>query len=292
MAARTIVMGAVGGTLALVGTLTVGGIWTIVAFLPFSFLEELSLAVSTALAIVLFAVSFVFFWLAQASGGLGREKRGDEDGESRWGQLLTIEFIGEVILLVATGVFFYYMLSQSRDWGLGAQLLPWIAISIGLPLWLWRVVSLFRTGLSKQGNIMDTGFLDTEDSAVVVAWRWVLLLLTTAGLLFGVWVLGFHVAIPLYTILYLIILGKVRWYWTVPAAAFFLAIIIFIYGQLLLAEWNIPHWVTLFSIEDWWADRFDADNTLLLLLALVVGVGIMTIVAFTTDFLTRLVRKS
>ncbi len=292
MAIRTIFLGTVGWMLTLVGALTVGGIWAILEFLPFSFLEELSLTSSTALAIVLFAVSSVVFWFAQASGGHSREKQSDEAGGARWGQLLSIEFMGEVILLAATGVFFYYMLSQSRDWGLGAQLLPWIAISFGLPLWVWRVVSLFRTGLTEQGSIMDTGFLETEDSGIVVAWRWVMLLGTTAGLLFGVWVLGFHVAIPLYTILYLIILGKVRWYWTVPAAAFFLAVIIFIYGQLLLAEWNIPHWVSLFNLEDWWSDRFDPDNTLLLLLAFVVGVGIMTIVAFGIDLLTRMVRKS
>ncbi len=292
MAIRTIFLGTVGGTLTLVGALTLGGIWAILEFLPFGFLEELSLASSSALAIVLFAVSSVFFWFAQASAGHSREKRGDEADGSKWGQLLSIEFMGEVILLAATGVFFYYMLAQSRDWGLGAQLLPWIAVSFGLPLWVWRVVSLFRSGLSEQGSIMDTGFLDTEDSPVVVALRWVMLLGTTAGLLFGVWVLGFHVAIPLYTILYLIILGKVRWYWTVPAAAFYLAIIIFIYGQLLLAEWNIPHWVTLLSIGEWWDDRFDPDSTLSLLLVFVVGVGIMTIVAFGADWLNRMVRKS
>ncbi len=207
--------------------------------------------------------------------------------ERKTNRLLSIELIGEVILLVGVGAFFIYMLLDSRDWGLGAQILPWIAIGVGAPFLLWRAVSLFRTGLSETGQIMDTGFLETDDPPAVVARRWALLILSTAGLLIGVWTLGFHAGIPLYTILYLIILGNTRWYWTVPPAAFFLAVIIFIYGQLLLSEWNIPHWVDWFGLNDWWDDRFDPDNTLRLVINYITGVAIMTIIAFATDFFAR-----
>ena len=263
-------------------------------------------------------------------------------------RLLSIEFLGEIILLAGVGAFFVYMYLDSANWGLGAQILPWVAIWAGLPLWMWRggqiidaafyeaehsatrrilniavatavagagiwlastvdirhalavvfiwalrVVMVARSGGGAEGEtgqIMDTGFLETEDSAAVVARRWVLLIISTAGLLLGVWTLGFHVGIPLYTILYLIILGNVRWYWTVPAGAFFLAVVIFIYGQLLLSEWNVPHWVDWFGLEEWWADRFDPDETRRLVENFIAGIGGMVVVAFVTEWLTRLAR--
>lgn len=276
-----------------------------------------------------------------------------ETQKSPLARLLAVEVIGEVILLVGVGIFFVYMMLDSRDWGLGAQIVPWISIGIGAPFWIWRMgeiievvfaapqyrlirqrlpialavvflalswwfvwflfagplwtvptytlpvllavvwrfVKLFRTSSGEGGQIMDTGFLETEDSPAVVARRWVLLILSTAALLVSVWTLGFHVGIPLYTILYLIILGNVRWYWTVPAAAFFLAVIIFIYGQLLLAEWNVPHWIEWFGLDEWWEDRFDPDETLRLVINFIVGVVAMSIVAFATEWLTRLARN-
>ncbi len=215
-----------------------------------------------------------------------------EPGKSRMGRLLSIEVIGEIVLLAGVGAFFVYMFLDSWNWGLGAQILPWIAIGMGAPLWVWRVVSLFRAGLSEGSQIMDTGFLETDDPPAVVARRWVILILSTTGLLLSVWTLGFHVGIPLYTILYLIILGNMRWYWTVIPAAFFLAVIMFIYGQLLLAEWNVPHWIDWFGLSEWWDDRFDPDHTLRLGANYIVGVGFMVVVAFATEFFTRIARGS
>ena len=75
---------------------------------------------------------------------------------------------------------------------------------------------------------------------MVVLRRWLLLLGSTGALLVGVWVFGFHIAVPAYTILYLIVFGKVKWYWTIIPAVFFEIIIVAIYGYILLAEWGTP----------------------------------------------------
>lgn len=164
-------------------------------------------------------------------------------------RLLTFEFMGELILLAVVGAIFVYMLWDSRTWGTGAWLLPRIAIGFGIPFWIWRVISLFKTGMSEDGDqIMDTGFLDTDDPAAVINRRWLKLIGTTAGLLGGVWLLGFHVAIPAYTILYLVIFAGVKWYWTLIPALFFEGIMVFIYGHLLIAEWNEP----VIPYLDWW----------------------------------------
>ena len=181
-------------------------------------------------------------------------------------RLNSIEFTGEVILLAAVGAFFVYMYWDSveldagslawlpwrLDWGDGGWLLPRIAILFGAPFWVWRAVSLFRTA-SEQGAIMDTGFLETDDDPRLVMWRWVQLLATTGALLVGCWVLGFHIAVPLYTVLYLTILGKVKWYWTLLPAVFFEVIIVAIYGYILLSEWGTPvarEWPIIGSIWD------------------------------------------
>ena len=183
-------------------------------------------------------------------------------------RFLSVEFIGEVILLAAVGAFFVYMwldsvdweagplswLPWQLDWGNGGWLLPRIAILFGTPFWFWRAVSLFRAGASSEGGqIMDTGFLETDDDPAAVARRWVLLIGTTGGLLVSLWMLGFHIAVPAYTILYLIVFGKVKWYWTIIPAVFFEIIIIAIYGYILLAEWGTPvarDWPIIGSIWD------------------------------------------
>lgn len=169
-------------------------------------------------------------------------------------RLTSIEFTGEVVLLAAVGSFFVYMywdslppdagafgwLPWNLDWTNGAWRLPRMAVLFGTPLWFWRAVSLFRAGVASTGQIMDTGFLETDDDPAVVARRWVRLIATTGGLLVGCWVFGFHIAVPAYTILYLVIFGGVKWYWTIIPAVFFEIIIVAIYGYILLAEWGTP----------------------------------------------------
>ena len=141
-------------------------------------------------------------------------------------RMLTTEFLGEVVLLLFVGATFFYMLYDSREWGTGAWLLPRITIFFGLPFWVWRLVALFKTGMAADGGrIMDMGFLETTDSAAVVSKRWVKLIGSTGALLGGVWLVGFHVAIPAYTILYLTIFAKMKWYWTIIPAVFFWCII-------------------------------------------------------------------
>ncbi len=183
-------------------------------------------------------------------------------------RFLTIEFIGEVVLLAVVGAFFVYMYLESVEWENGplswlpwlldwddhGWLLPRIAILFGTPFWFLRAVSLFKAGASSEGGqIMDTGFLETDDEPAVVAWRWVQLIGTTGALLVCLWVFGFHLAVPAYTILYLTILGKMKWYWTIIPAVFFEIIIIAIYGNILRAEWGTPvarDWTVIGPIWD------------------------------------------
>ena len=180
----------------------------------------------------------------------------------------SIEFLGEVVLLAAVAVFFVYMWLDSVDWEVGSLawlpwemewdnggwLLPRIAILFGTPFWFWRAALLFKAGASSTtGQIMDTGFLETDDDPLVVLRRWVQLIGTTGALLAGCWIFGFHIAVPVYTVLYLVIFGKVKWYWTLIPAVFFEIIIVGIYGYILLSEWGTPvarEWPVIGGIWD------------------------------------------
>lgn len=186
----------------------------------------------------------------------------------------SIEFIGEVILLAAVAAFFIYMWLDSvppdadalgwlpwrMEWDNGGWLLPRIAVLFGTPFWFWRAYLLFKAGASSTtGQIMDTGFLETDDDPTMVLWRWIQLIGTTGALLVGLWVFGFHIAVPAYTILYLIIFGKVKWYWTIIPAVFFEIIIVGIYGYILLSEWGTPvarEWPVIGNVWDFAIDAW------------------------------------
>ena len=168
-------------------------------------------------------------------------------------KFLSVEFLGEVVLLAVVGAVFAYMLWDSQEWGTGAWLLPRITIAFGIPFWVWRIVSLFRTRISDpDAQIMDTGFLEADADNNVVAKRWIKLVGSTAGLLIGIWLFGFHVAVPGYTVLYLMVFAGAKWYWAILPAIFFEAIMIFIYGDILMAEWNTP------LVVEWW-NAFQAN---------------------------------
>lgn len=164
-----------------------------------------------------------------------------EASRSTRNKFLSIEFLGEVILLAFVGWFFFYMLWESQDWGKGAWLMPRIVVFAGIPFWLARIVMLFRTQIkSEDGQIMDMGFIETGVSASVTRRRWIQLLATTTGLLVGLWIFGYHIGVPLYVASYLLIFGKVKWYIALGAVLFFEAVIVGVYDNILLSEWNVP----------------------------------------------------
>ena len=164
-----------------------------------------------------------------------------QTSESNRSKYLSTEFLGEVFLLAFVGWFFFYMLWSSQDWQRGAWLMPRIVVFTGIPFWVWRVVTLFKAQIqSDDGQIMDMGFLSTDVSAKVYRRRWILLLGTTAALLAGVWLFGYHIGIPLYVATYLMILGKVKWWVAAGAIVFFETVMVVVYDNILLSEWNTP----------------------------------------------------
>ncbi len=56
----------------------------------------------------------------------------------------------------------------------------------------------------------------------------------------GIWVVGFHIALPTYVFGYLLFFGRVRWWWAVTAAVVFELLILGVYDRALHTTWNTP----------------------------------------------------
>lgn len=153
----------------------------------------------------------------------------------RW----TAEIVGEIILLTVVGSFFVYLFTESLSWPLGAALMPRIIVIVGFPFLILRVVALLRRTAEPQGDIMDMGFRIGDDPAVERR-RFARICLFIVGLYLAIWIVGFHIALPLGMFYYLLVFGKVGLKVSLLVALSFLAVIIGVYDQLLHATWHEP----------------------------------------------------
>ena len=163
------------------------------------------------------------------------------------------EVLGEMVLLLIVGVMFATMLWESQDWTTASALMPRIAIAIGAPLWFIRVIGLVRYALGTQperyrgvrreeessGQIMDLGFYMGEDQRAALV-RFLSITGMLLILLAGIWLVGWHISLPVWTFAYLLIFAKVKVWQAALGGIFFLAVIIGVYGALFDTLWNDP----------------------------------------------------
>ena len=157
----------------------------------------------------------------------------------RW--RIPLELLGEIPLLAIVGGFFVYLFVESLSWPLGAALMPRIAVIIGFPFLIIRVITLLRHTTAQQGpiQIMDLGFsigIDPEGEAK----RFVRICTFIIGLYLAIWVFGFHVALPLAMFFYLFVYGRVGWIASIAVSLFFLAFIVGVYDNVLHVSWHEP----------------------------------------------------
>ncbi len=159
---------------------------------------------------------------------------------------VSLEMVGEVVLLMAIGAFLGYMFVDSLNWGEGAALMPRIAILLGLPFWLLRIMALARRSRPKSSaRIMDTGFYLDQDPRVSLA-RFTRISGFIVLLYLGIWLFGFHVALPVGMFLYLYIYSKAGWLGSGLVGLLFLAIIVGLYDFVLHTNWFNPVILSLF----------------------------------------------
>lgn len=152
-----------------------------------------------------------------------------------------LEVFGEILLLAVVGAFFVYLFVKSLDWSLGAALMPRIAVIIGAPFWGYRLLVLFFQASEAEapGRIMDIGFRSGADPTGERS-RFVRICAFIVGLYLGIWLLGFHIALPIGMIFYVRVYGGVSWGWSLTVGALFLALLVGVYDKLLNAYWHEP----------------------------------------------------
>jgi hypothetical protein len=155
----------------------------------------------------------------------------------RWQNAL--EMWGEFILLGMVASFFAYLAIKSMNWPLGAALMPRIAVALGVPFLIARLVVLVRSKVAHQGEIMDTGFRIGHDPKGELQ-RFIRICTFIVGLYLAIWAVGFHIALPLGVAFYLYRYGKVGWLWSTVGGLFFLGLIIGLYDNVLHVAWHEP----------------------------------------------------
>ena len=164
---------------------------------------------------------------------------------------VSLEIIGEIILLLLVGSFFVYLFVESLQWPLGSALMPWIAVAIGAPFWVVRVAVLFFQAKESSGQIMDIGFRSGDDIEGERG-RFIRICCFIVGLYLGIWLLGFHIAMPLSILYYVHVYGKVGWRGSILLSLFFLILLVGVYDHLLNATWHEPpllQWIYSFFPE-------------------------------------------
>lgn len=151
----------------------------------------------------------------------------------------SLEIIGEIVLLLLVGGFFVYLFVESLHWPLGAALMPWIAVAIGAPFWLWRIAVLIFQAKESSGQIMDIGFRSSDDVEGERG-RFIRICGFIIGLYFAIWLLGFHIALPVSILFYVRVYGKMTWVGAIALALFFLGLLVGVYDHLLHAVWHEP----------------------------------------------------
>jgi hypothetical protein len=152
---------------------------------------------------------------------------------------VSLEIIGEVVLLALVGGFFVYLFVESLQWPLGSALMPWIAVGIGTPFWVYRMLVLLLRAREVPAQIMDIGFRTGSDAAGERA-RFFRIALFILGLYLGIWLFGFHVALPLGILFYVRVYGQVSWLGSLCVGLIFLALLVGVYDRLLNATWHEP----------------------------------------------------
>jgi putative tricarboxylic transport membrane protein len=170
----------------------------------------------------------------------------ESEPERNWMSRFNMELAGEFVLLGLAGAFFGYLLIEAKDWPLGAALMPRIIAVAGLVFWALRIILLLRKRPQSDARIMDTGFTSVGDGRDAMK-RFIIIFGSIITLITGIWLVGWHVALPAYVFLYLLIFGRIRWWKALLCAAAFLALLLGVYGELFNTPWNEPALFQLFN---------------------------------------------
>ncbi|HWP59973.1 MAG TPA: tripartite tricarboxylate transporter permease [Candidatus Acidoferrales bacterium] len=147
-----------------------------------------------------------------------------------------------LFLLGSAGLFAYFVVA-SQQWPASAALLPRMVGGIGLLLLMIFVVQRLwppAAGAAAATRILDIGFRDSELDPKEVSKRIFRVVGSMGGLVAGVWLVGFHITIPLFLFSYCTAFGGMKRLNALIVAAVFEVFMIGVYDRLVHVVWNEP----------------------------------------------------
>jgi len=150
----------------------------------------------------------------------------------------------EALLCLFLIVIFVLMYRETYEWEIEAGLFPRVVAGLGVisaTAYLVQIVWQRITGRGGAGGrILDIAWAKVDGDARAIKRTAVGVIAWALAFWAGIWLLGFHIAAPLYLYSQLVIYGEVRKWIAALAAGGCLAVIIVVYDRLAETTWNDP----------------------------------------------------
>jgi hypothetical protein len=149
----------------------------------------------------------------------------------------TVESIGELLLLGLVAAFLVYLVVDSIGWPVESALVPRLAGAAAAPLIVIRLYSVLRRTSAPPAQVMDTSFRAGKDPRNEMR-RLAGVLAYLCGMWIGIWLFGFHTAVPLSMAIYGRKAAKIGWRGTLVLYVVGLSVIVGLYDLFINARWS------------------------------------------------------
>jgi hypothetical protein len=157
---------------------------------------------------------------------------------------MRFDLVLESILVTLVTSYFIYLLLAVRDSRPEAARLPTVTAIGGLVLVVAFIAQKIWDARHPKQNtdvqILDTGFDEEGLSGRLVAIRTLRLATWFGGMLAAIWLVGYHVTVPVFVFFYLLAFGETRWWLAATAGAVFFLLIYVLFDLVLHTEWPAP----------------------------------------------------
>jgi hypothetical protein len=171
----------------------------------------------------------------------------DRPNHAVWKRLvprMSFDLVLESILVSIVTSYFIYLLLAVRDLRPEAARLPRVTALGGLVLVVAFIAQKIWNATHPKQNtavqILDTGFDEEGLSGRLVVIRTLRLAGWFGGMLAAIWLVGYHVTVPVFVFFYLLVFGETKWWLAAMAGGVFFLLIYVLFDLVLHTEWPEP----------------------------------------------------
>ena len=177
-------------------------------------------------------------------GAASDDKRNDASGKRLAPSRISVDVVLEVVLVSAVSVFFIYLWLSVGELRSEAARLPkftaiggllLVAVFIGQKVW-----GATRGRQKSEAQILDTGFDEEGLTRRLIVIRTLRLTIWFGGMLAAIWLVGYHVSVPVFVFFYLVVFGESKWWWGAIAGVTFFLLIYGLFDLVLHTVWPEP----------------------------------------------------